>query len=70
MRNAYASAIKQAAENENAQVVVVSSTADSKYLAPLISSGLNAGYASNVVEAPSSTSPLTVKRTAFTNKGF
>ncbi|WP_298341811.1 electron transfer flavoprotein subunit alpha/FixB family protein [uncultured Algibacter sp.] len=68
--NAFASVIKQAAENESAQVVVVSSTADSKYLAPLLAVGLNAGYASNVVEAPLNTSPFTVKRTAFTNKAF
>ncbi|MDB2463021.1 electron transfer flavoprotein subunit alpha/FixB family protein, partial [Algibacter sp.] len=66
--NAYASVIKQAAENESAQVVIVSSSADSKYLAPLLAVELNAGYASNVIEAPSSTSPFTVKRTAFTNK--
>ena len=32
--------------------------------------GLEAGYVSNVVEAPSSTAPFTVKRTAFTNKAF
>jgi electron transfer flavoprotein alpha subunit len=68
--NAFASVIKQAAENESAQVIVVSSTADSKYLAPLLAVGLNAGYASNVVEAPLNTSPFTVKRTAFTNKAF
>lgn len=68
--NAYADVIKQAAEKENAKVVIVSSTADSKYLAPLLAVGLKAGYASNVVEAPSSTAPFTVKRTAFTNKAF
>lgn len=66
----YASAIAQAAKNEGAQVVVVSSSADSKYLAPLLAIELQAGYASNVVEAPSSVSPFTVKRTAFTNKAF
>ena len=66
----YASVIAQAAEKEGAQVVVVSSSADSKYLAPLLAVKLNAGYASNVVEAPSSTAPFTVKRTAFTNKAF
>lgn len=66
----YASAIKQAAENESAQVVILSSSADSKYLAPLVAVGLQAGYVSNVIEAPSSTSPFTVKRTAFTNKAF
>ncbi|MDO6760660.1 electron transfer flavoprotein subunit alpha/FixB family protein [Tamlana sp. 2_MG-2023] len=68
--NSYASVIKQAAEKESTKVVVLSSSADSKYLAPLLAVGLSAGYASNVVEAPSNTSPFTVKRTAFTNKAF
>ena len=66
----YADALKQAAEKEDAKVVIVSSSADSKYLAPLLTVGLNAGYASNVIEAPVSTSSFTVKRTAFTNKAF
>lgn len=68
--NSYANVIKQAAEKEGTKVVVVSQSADSKYLAPMLAVGLDAGYASNVVEAPSSTSPFTVKRTAFTNKAF
>ncbi len=67
---AYASVIEQAAKQEGASVVIISSSADSKYLAPMLAVGLDAGYASNVVEAPSSTSPFTVKRTAFTNKAF
>ncbi|MFI1744337.1 electron transfer flavoprotein subunit alpha/FixB family protein [Thalassobellus sediminis] len=66
----YAEAIKEAAEKEDTKVVVVSSSANSKYLAPLLAVGLNAGYASNVIEAPTSVSPFTVKRTAFTNKAF
>ena len=66
----YASAIAQAAKNEDAKVVVVSASADSKYLAPLLAVGLEAGYVSNVVAAPSSVSPFTVKRSAFTNKAF
>lgn len=66
----YANIIKQAAEKEGAKVVVVSSSADSKYMAPLLAVGLDAGYASNVVAAPESTAPFTVKRTAFTNKAF
>ena len=66
----YASAIKQAAEKEGSKVVVLSQTADSKYLAPILAVNLDAGYASNVVETPSNTSPFTVKRTAFTNKAF
>lgn len=66
----FADVIKQAAEKEGSKVVIVSSSADSKYLAPLLAVGLNAGYASNVVAAPSSTTPFTVMRTAFTNKAF
>lgn len=66
----YAAAIKAAAEKENSKVIIISSSINSKYLAPLLAVGLNAGYASNVVEAPSSTAPFKVKRTAFTNKAF
>ncbi|RED50397.1 electron transfer flavoprotein subunit alpha/FixB family protein [Seonamhaeicola aphaedonensis] len=66
----YASVIKQAAEKENSQIVIISSSADSKYLAPLLAVDLQAGYVSNVIETPISTSPFTVKRNAFTNKAF
>ncbi|MFD2551989.1 electron transfer flavoprotein subunit alpha/FixB family protein [Bizionia sediminis] len=68
--NAYASAIAEAAKNEGAQVVIISSSADSKYLAPILAINLEAGYAPNVVAAPESVAPFTVKRTAFTNKAF
>lgn len=68
---AYAKVIAQAVESEGATTVIVSSSANAKYLAPLLAAKLKAGYAPNVVEAPSSTAPpLTVKRTAFSNKGF
>ena len=66
----YASGIQQAADEAGAKVVVVSSSADSRYLTPLLAIGLEAGYATNVVAAPSSLSPFTVKRSAFTNKAF
>ncbi|GAA4314859.1 electron transfer flavoprotein subunit alpha/FixB family protein [Pontixanthobacter gangjinensis] len=67
---AYADAIKQAAEKEGSKLVVLSQSANSKYLAPLLAVQLEAGYASNVVAVPESTDPFTVKRTAFTNKAF
>ncbi len=67
---AYSDAIKQAVEKEGTKVVVVSQSANSKYLAPLLAVHLNAGYASNVVSLPESASPFVVKRTAFTNKAF
>lgn len=66
----YAEVVKQAAEKEGSKVIILSSSANSKYLAPLLSVGLNAGYASNVVDIPTSISPFTVKRPAFTNKAF
>ncbi|WP_350285045.1 electron transfer flavoprotein subunit alpha/FixB family protein [uncultured Croceitalea sp.] len=67
---AYASAIAQAAEAESAKVVILSSSADSKFLSGILAAKLNAGYVPNVVAAPVSTSPFVVKRTAFSNKGF
>jgi electron transfer flavoprotein alpha subunit len=67
---AYADVIKQAAVQENAKVVVLSSTTDSIYLSSLVAVALEAGFASNVVGLPVSTSPFQVKRTAFSNKAF
>jgi len=67
---AYADIIKQAAQKEGSKVVVLSSTTDSLYLAPLVAVGLEAGFASNVVGLPISTSPFQVKRTAFSNKAY
>lgn len=67
---AYADVIKQAAQNENSKLVLLSSTTDSLYLAPILSIGLEAGFASNVVGLPQSISPFQVKRTAFSNKAF
>ncbi|NQY28910.1 MAG: electron transfer flavoprotein subunit alpha/FixB family protein [Flavobacteriaceae bacterium] len=67
---AYANVVKQAAEKENATLVVMTSTTNGKYLSPLVASNLNAGYASNVIALPVSTSPFKVKRTAFSNKAF
>ncbi|MCP9198546.1 electron transfer flavoprotein subunit alpha/FixB family protein [Gramella sp. GC03-9] len=67
---AYADALKQAAEKEGSKVVILSQSANSKYLAPLLSVHLEAGYASNVVALPEGIEPFTVKRTAFTNKAF
>ena len=67
---AYADVVKQAAEKENATLVIMSSTTNGKYLSPLVASSLNAGYASNVIALPESTSPFKIKRTVFSNKAF
>lgn len=67
---AYADAIKQAAQKEASKIVLVASTTDSLYLAPLLAIGLEAGYASNVVALPETTSPFVVKRNAYSTKAF
>jgi len=67
---AYSDVLKQAAEKEGTKVIILSQSANSKYLAPLLAVHLNAGYASNVVNLPESADPFMVKRTAFTNKAF
>ena len=67
---AYADAITQAAKNEGAKVIVLTSSANSKYLAPTLAIDLNAGYVPNVVELPESSSPFKVKHSVFTNKAF
>ncbi|MGI9552337.1 MAG: electron transfer flavoprotein subunit alpha/FixB family protein [Aurantibacter sp.] len=67
---AYAHAIVEAAKKEDAKVIVVGSSMDSKFLAPILTAKLKAGYVPNVVAAPDGTSPFVVKRTAFSNKGF
>ncbi|MDX1783875.1 MAG: electron transfer flavoprotein subunit alpha/FixB family protein, partial [Aequorivita vladivostokensis] len=67
---AYADAIAQAAKKEDAKVIVLSTSANDKFLAPLLAVNLNAGYVPNVVALPESTSPFKVKHSVFTNKAF
>ena len=67
---AYADVIKQAAQRENIKLILLSSTTDSIYLTPLVAVSLEAGFASNVVGLPLSTSPFQVRRNAFSSKAF
>ncbi|MBA0884614.1 electron transfer flavoprotein subunit alpha/FixB family protein [Flavobacterium undicola] len=67
---AYADVIKQAAQQENTKLVILSSSTDSIYLSSLVAVNLEAGFASNVVGLPVSTAPFQVKRNAFSNKAF
>jgi len=66
----FSNVISQYAKKEEVSILVLSSAADSKYLAPLLAVQLDAGLASNVVSSPISISPLVVKRSCFTNKAF
>ena len=67
---AYADVIKQAAQQENTKLVILSSSTNSIYLSSLLAVSLEAGFASNVVGLPVSTAPFQVNRNAFSNKAF
>jgi len=66
----YADIITQAVNKTGASTIVLSSSLDSKYLAPILSANIEAAYINNVISLPSNLDPFTVKRTAFTNKAF
>jgi electron transfer flavoprotein alpha subunit len=66
----FANVIKQVAEKENAEVVIIEANTNGLYVASMVAVQLNAGYASNVVALPSVTNPFTVKRKTFSNKAF
>ena len=66
----YAENIALIAKENEAKIIILSSSANAKYLAPKLSITLSAGYASNVIALPEKLQPLTVKRTCFTNKAF
>ena len=67
---AYASVINQVVAAQDSSVVILDSSIDGLFVAPMVAVALNAGYASNVVALPSATNPFTVKRKAFSSKAF
>ena len=66
----YSHAIAEVIKSENSSVVILSSSADSKFLGAHLSGITDSSYVSNVVGIPESISPFIVKRTCFTNKAF
>tara|TARA_B100000575_G_scaffold138026_1_gene110131 strand:+ start:6038 stop:6988 length:951 start_codon:yes stop_codon:yes gene_type:complete len=66
----YANAISRVAESEKSTIIILSSSADSKYLGAYLSGITESSFISNVVELPENLDPFTVKRTCFTNKAF
>ncbi len=67
---AYASVLAEIAKTEQSKVIVISSSADAKYLGGVLAGKLKAGYVTNVVELPITSEPLTIKHTVFSNKAF
>ena len=66
----FADVISKVSNHTNSNHIVLSSSVDSKYLAPLLAAEINAAYVNNVIGLPSNLAPFTIKRTAFTNKAF
>jgi electron transfer flavoprotein alpha subunit len=70
INKAYASVIAEAAEKENAQVLIFANNFSGKALSPRVSVKLKAGIASGVNAVPSSFDPFTVSKKVFTGKAF
>ncbi|MCT4665514.1 MAG: electron transfer flavoprotein subunit alpha/FixB family protein [Flavobacteriales bacterium] len=66
----FAKAIENIANTNTSDIVVISGTNNGKMLAPTIAVGLEASIITNAIEVPSSVSPLTVQRKAFSNKAL
>jgi len=66
----WADFIVEAAKSEGANTVVLASSANDVFVAPLVAAKMDAGYVSNTVALPNELSPFTVKRKAFSSKAF
>lgn len=59
-----------ASEAHNAKAIIFAGSTEGKSAAPRLAIKLNAGIATEVVDVPNSTSPITLKKKAFSGKGF
>lgn len=66
----YSSVIAQAAKSINANVIIFSNSFSSKSIAPRLSVKLDASFASGAIELPKIDGEFSVKRSAFSGKGF
>jgi len=67
---AYTAAIEQVAINNNADVIVFGNNPSGRAVAPRLTVKMNAGLAAGAVDVPSSVSPFTVKKRAYSGKAF
>lgn len=70
VNSAYTTAIAQAAEKENANVIVLSNNFTGKALAPRIAVKLKAGLVAGAAALPSTLSPFVVRKKAFNGKAY
>jgi len=67
---AYTSAIEQVAKKISADIIIFGNNPSGRAIAPRLTVKMNAGLAAGVVAIPSSLSPFTVKKRAFSGKAF
>ncbi|WP_417599802.1 electron transfer flavoprotein subunit alpha/FixB family protein [Owenweeksia hongkongensis] len=65
-----AAALKDVAGQNGGDTYIISGTFNGKAVAPVLAIQTEAGLITNVIDMPSSTSPLTVKRSVFSSKGL
>ena len=66
----YSRALSQVIKSENSSDVILSSSANSKFIGAHLSGIMDTSFVSNVIDLPESINPFVVKRTCFTNKAF
>ena len=70
VNSAYTTAIVQAAEKENAGVIVLSNNFTGKALAPRISVRFKAGLVAGATALPSGLNPFVIRKKTFNGKAF
>ena len=67
---AYSALLAQAAQKENAKIIIFGNNSDGRALSSRVAVKLDAGLAPAVVKLPSSYSPFIVRKRAFSGKAF
>ena len=64
------SALAHVVQAQNANTIVISNSNTGKCIGPRLSIKMNASFIANVVDIPMQTSPITIKKKAFSGKAF
>ena len=66
----YSNCISEIFKSENCDLLVLSSSSNSKYIGGILSVKIDAGYVTNVISKPTMGDRISVQRNTFTNKAF
>ena len=66
----YSNCISEIFKSENCDLLVLSSSSNSKYIGGILSVKVDAGYVTNVISKPTMGDRISVQRNTFTNKAF